>query len=69
MKSVPFLDSDFKSPMDCGGPYLDKCVAVAIKDGSVGVRDTKDPSKATLQFTAAEWQAFTDAVKQGQFDV
>lgn len=32
------------------------------------VRDSKDPLGPVLRFTADEWEAFTDAVKDGTFD-
>ncbi|MFF0454569.1 DUF397 domain-containing protein [Nocardia africana] len=37
-----------------------KCVEVAFLDsGTVGVRDSKNPSGPALVFTADEWDAFT----------
>jgi hypothetical protein len=44
------------------------CVEVASVDGSILVRDTKD-RKATLTFTADEWQAFLDGASDGQFSL
>ncbi|NKY89388.1 DUF397 domain-containing protein [Nocardia veterana] len=36
------------------------CVEVAFLDGgSIGVRDSKDPTGPALIFTPAEWDAFT----------
>lgn len=64
-----FLDSDFKTPSTCGGPYLDKCVSVAITEQGIGVRDTKDTGKTTLVFTHNEWNAFVLSVKKGEFDL
>lgn len=37
------------------------CIQVA---GRVLVRDSKDPDGPVLHFTAAEWQAFADDLKQ-----
>ena len=32
------------------------------------LRDSKDPEGPVLEFTAAEWDAFLDGVKAGEFD-
>lgn len=45
------------------------CVSVKVSDDKVQVRDTKDPSKATLVFDHDEWKSFVAGVKNGQFDV
>lgn len=48
----------------------DTCVEVVIDGESVvQVRDTKDPGGPWLTFTAAEWEAFLDGVRAGQFDL
>jgi hypothetical protein len=39
----------------------ENCVEVAL-DGTVGVRDTKDPDGGQLELPAASWSAFTDTV-------
>lgn len=44
------------------------CVAVRIGD-TIDVRDTKDSASPTLSFTHAEWKAFTQGVKDGEFDI
>jgi hypothetical protein len=55
-----------KSRRSGGG---DNCVEVAFAaDGAVGVRDSKDRSGPILQFTRAEWVAFTGGVRDGEFD-
>ncbi|WP_063049322.1 DUF397 domain-containing protein [Nocardia arthritidis] len=44
------------------------CVEVAfIGSGTVGVRDSKNPSGSTLVFAPSEWDAFTAAVQSGEF--
>lgn len=44
------------------------CVEVAFLDaGSVGVRDSKNPTGPALVFTPGEWDAFTTGVIDGQF--
>jgi hypothetical protein len=47
------------------------CVQVAsdLPDRRVAVRDSKDRRGAVLVFTAAEWTAFTSAVRGGEFDL
>ncbi|GAA4187865.1 DUF397 domain-containing protein [Microbispora amethystogenes] len=45
------------------------CVEVAeLSQGRRGVRDSKNPTGPTLVFTAAEWDAFVQGVKHGEFD-
>lgn len=34
----------------------------------VAVRDSKDPNGPVLMYTAAEWRAFLDGAKKGEFD-
>jgi hypothetical protein len=45
------------------------CVGVAIVDQGVAVRNSNDPTKTTAFFTHAEWGAFIQGAKAGQFDV
>jgi hypothetical protein len=45
------------------------CVAVALRDDAVGIRDTKGPDKVTLCFSREEWLAFVQGVKAGEFDL
>lgn len=55
-----------KSSRSDGG---DNCVEVAFAaDGSVGVRDSKNPTGPVLEFTSGEWDAFTGGVRDGEFD-
>lgn len=45
------------------------CVEVLFADGSVYVRDSKDKGTGPeLAFTRAEWDAFIDGAKSGEFD-
>jgi hypothetical protein len=47
----------------------DNCVEVSFADnGDVGVRDSKNPNGAILEYTADEWAAFTAGVRKGEFD-
>ena len=45
------------------------CVEVAFLDSGVAVRDSKDRSGPALMFTTAEWTAFVDSAKEGEFDL
>lgn len=45
-----------------------QCVEVAFLDqGGVAVRDSKDPNGPALLFTAAEWDAFSAGMADGEF--
>jgi Domain of unknown function (DUF397) len=45
------------------------CVEVArLPGGTRAVRDSKDPAGPHLEFTPAEWAAFTTGVRSGEFD-
>jgi hypothetical protein len=50
------------------GPAGSNCVEVADLGGRwVAVRDSKDPSGPVLVFTPAEWEAFREGVRAGEF--
>jgi hypothetical protein len=44
------------------------CVEVAFIDGGIAVRDAKRRTGSILVFTFAEWDAFTQGVRDGEFD-
>jgi hypothetical protein len=44
------------------------CVEVASVMGMIALRDSKNPSGPILEYTAAEWRAFLDGAKKGEFD-
>lgn len=45
------------------------CVEVARAPADmIAVRDSKDRDGPVLRYTAAEWDAFLDGVKRGEFD-
>lgn len=55
-----------KSSRSGGG---DNCIEVAVAlDGTVGMRDSKDRTGPVLGFTRGEWTAFTDGIRDGDFD-
>jgi len=43
------------------------CVEVAVFGDEVWVRDSKDPTGPVLRFSRAEWAAFLDGVRGGEF--
>ena len=45
------------------------CVEVAILDNGIAVRDSKNRTGPALMFTEAEWTAFVDSAKDGEFDI
>jgi hypothetical protein len=51
------------------GPYSDNCVEVAFVDGAIAMRDSKNPNGTVLIFTPAEWDAFVEGAKDGEFDL
>ena len=67
MNRIP-QDNEFRKSSFTQGPP-DQCVSVAITEGGVYVRDTKDPGKTTLHFTKPEWEAFLKGVRNGEFEI
>lgn len=62
--------SDVKWVKSSHSQHGGDCVEVAYLDaGSVGVRDSKDPSGPALVFTPGEWDAFATGVASGEFSV
>jgi hypothetical protein len=46
------------------------CVEVALTEGIVGVRDSKDRGRGpVLAFTESEWASFLAGAKSGEFDL
>jgi hypothetical protein len=44
------------------------CVEVADLPDGMAVRDSKDPEGPILLFTLAEWRAFLEGAKHGEFE-
>jgi hypothetical protein len=61
-----FAEADFVKSSYCTSPP-GGCVEVAAKNGVVAVRGTKNPGHM-LYFSTAEWKAFIQGVKSGEFD-
>lgn len=46
------------------------CVEVQfLEDGSVQVRNSRDPQGSVLTFTAQEWATFLAGARKGEFDL
>jgi hypothetical protein len=45
------------------------CVEVALSQGSILVRDSKERCPYILEFTSSEWRAFLSGVRDGEFDL
>jgi hypothetical protein len=47
---------------------MNECVEVTdLADGAVAVRDSNNPNRPDLRFTALEWAAFVAGVRDGEF--
>ncbi|HVF14304.1 MAG TPA: DUF397 domain-containing protein [Acidimicrobiales bacterium] len=65
--SNQFSEEDFRvSSFTASGT---SCVAVAMGDGLIGVRDSKNPDGPVLLFNDKEWRAFLNGVKAGEFEL
>jgi predicted secreted Zn-dependent protease len=45
------------------------CVAVAVTEQFVGMRDTKSWNGPVLEFDQESWRAFVAGVRNGEFDL
>ena len=60
--TAPWIKSSYSGPT--GG----NCVEVAfLADGSVAMRNSRDPDGPALVFTGAEWAAFVGGARDGEF--
>lgn len=63
-------DGKFKTSSFSNVDPVPFCVAVArTENGRVLVKNSRDTGLKPLEFTEAEWAAFTKGVKAGEFDV
>lgn len=46
----------------------DNCVEVRYSDGHISVRDSKDPTLPSLNFSMREWALFISGAVRGEFD-
>ncbi len=45
------------------------CVEIAeLPDGTIGMRDSKNPDGPILRFTPVEWNQFLGGARHGEFD-
>lgn len=63
--SVPYRDLLWRRSSRCTDR---SCTEVASDGEGVYVRDGKKPDGAVLRFTRAEWEAFREGVRLGDFD-
>jgi hypothetical protein len=45
-----------------------QCVEIAAATGKIAIRDSKDPDGPILIYTPAEFGAFLDGARNGEFD-
>ena len=69
LNAAVLTEAVWKKSSRSNGNGGNNCVEVAILDSGVAVRDSKDRSGPALMFTTAEWTAFVDSAKDGEFDV
>jgi chemotaxis receptor (MCP) glutamine deamidase CheD len=70
VETFAFRDEEFRVSSDTIKAVIDwTCVAVAIRDDVVAVRNVNDRDKRTVVFTPKEWEVFLAAVKRGEFDL
>jgi uncharacterized protein DUF397 len=43
------------------------CIEMAVLDNQVAMRDSRNTDGPVLLFSVAEWHAFADGVRHGQF--
>ena len=55
-----------KSSYSSAGDCVEVCV---LRDGTIGLRDSKDPDKPPHVFTQPEWRAFVRGVQAHEFDL
>jgi len=67
-KKFRVKDEDFRvSSWSKNNPKT--CVAVAVKNAGIAIRNSNDSGRKTLFFSRDEWNAFIAGAKAGEFDV
>ncbi len=46
-----------------------QCIEIASASRNIAIRDSKDPEGPILVYTAAEFRAFLDGARNGEFDI
>lgn len=62
---MSLTDAPWRKSSRSGG---NGCVEVAIIEGKIAVRDSKDRDGPSLYFNSTEWEAFIAGVWNGEFD-
>ena len=62
-------DAVWRKASRSNGNGGNNCVEVAFLETGVAVRDSKNRTGPALLFTPAEWTAFVDSAKDGEFDI
>ena len=62
---IAFTDLPWRKAVASGAAG---CVIVARHDGGIALSDSKSPDAPVLLYTQAEWVAFLDGVRNGEFD-
>lgn len=52
-----------------GSDATDRLEIAKLPGGAVAMRNPADPNGTVLRYTAAEWEAFTLGVRDGEFDL
>ncbi|MFD0595106.1 DUF397 domain-containing protein [Catellatospora coxensis] len=66
--TVDLTDAEWRKSTR-SGPNCDNCVEVAFVGEAIALRDSKDPTGPALIYTRAEWDAFVEGAKDGEFDL
>jgi hypothetical protein len=63
---VDWSDITWRKSTSCSS---NSCVEVGILDSRIVLRNSQDDEGTVLMFTVAEWTAFLDGARQGEFDL
>ncbi len=63
---TPITESQWRISTRCNGG---NCVQVAILNGMVAIRDSKNPAQGMQFYSREEWRRFVASVKAGSYDL
>ena len=63
---VDWSEADWRSSTLCANGT---CVEVAVVEGQIGMRDSKEPDGPVLQFDRKSWDNFLAGVRNSEFDL
>jgi hypothetical protein len=69
MRAHRFNHAVWKKSSRSNGNGGNNCVEVAMLEEGIAVRDSKNRTGPALMLTPAEWTAFVDSAKDGEFDI